>query len=136
MGSSSICKPLFFRLTFDTTTFLLFGEKLSSLDSNELADKESEFAQAFNIGQDFLSHRGRLGESYWLTDRVPEFRRACKTSQSLVDSAGKRALEAADERKQSGLRNDNKRYRYRVGSRARPVRLASQPATPSWPPQK
>jgi cytochrome P450 len=37
-------QPLFFRLTFDTTTFLLFGETSSSLNSSETAGKESEFA--------------------------------------------------------------------------------------------
>jgi hypothetical protein len=91
-------------------TPLLGREKLSSLNSNEIADKESEFAHAFNTAQDFLSHRGRLGEFYWLTDRVPAFRRACKTSHSFVDSATQRALKAADEPKQSRVREDKKRY--------------------------
>ena len=57
-------QPLFFRLTFDTTTFLLFGKTLSSLQSSDIAGKESEFAAAFNLGQDYLSHRGRLGDLY------------------------------------------------------------------------
>jgi len=51
-------QPLFFRLNFDTTTFLLFGKTLSSLQSSNIAGKESEFAAAFNLGQDYLSHRG------------------------------------------------------------------------------
>jgi len=49
---------LFFRLTFDTTTFLLFSKPLSSLESSNIAGKELEFAAAFNLGQDYLSHRG------------------------------------------------------------------------------
>jgi cytochrome P450 len=44
-------QPLFFRLTFDTTTFLLFGKTLSSLQSSDIAGQESEFAAAFNLGQ-------------------------------------------------------------------------------------
>ena len=88
-------QPLFFRLTFDTTTFLLFGETLSSLQSSEIAGQESEFAKAFNLGQEYLSHRGRLGELYWLAN-TPEFRRACKTSHRFVDQAIQRALDAAD----------------------------------------
>lgn len=88
-------QPLFFRLTFDTTTFLLFGETLSSLQSSEIAGQESEFAQAFNLGQGYLSHRGRLGPFYWIAN-TPEFRRACRTSHHFVDQAVQRALDAAD----------------------------------------
>ncbi|KAF1944967.1 cytochrome P450 52A11 [Clathrospora elynae] len=88
-------QPLFFRLTFDTTTFLLFGKTLSSLQSSDIAGQESEFSMAFNLGQDYLSHRGRLGEFYWLAN-TPEFRRACKTSHRFVDQAIQTALDDAD----------------------------------------
>jgi cytochrome P450 len=37
-------QPLFFRLTFDTTTYLLFGKTMSSLHSSEIAGQESEFS--------------------------------------------------------------------------------------------
>lgn len=88
-------QPLFFQLTFDTTTFLLFGETLSSLQSSEIAGQESEFGKAFNLSQNYLSHRGRLGEFYWLAN-TPAFRRACKTSHRFVDQAIQRALNAAE----------------------------------------
>ncbi|KAI4939601.1 uncharacterized protein J4E92_000887 [Alternaria infectoria] len=88
-------QPLFFRLTFDTTTFLLFGKTLSSLQSSDIAGQESEFAAAFNLGQDYLSHRGRLGELYWLAS-TPEFWQACKTSHRFVDDAIQRALDNAE----------------------------------------
>jgi cytochrome P450 len=88
-------QPLFFRLTFDTTTFLLFGETLSSLQRSEISGQESELARAFNLGQGYLSHRGRLSEFYWLAN-TPEFRRACKTSHHFVHQAVQRALDAAD----------------------------------------
>ncbi|EDU47079.1 cytochrome P450 52A11 [Pyrenophora tritici-repentis Pt-1C-BFP] len=91
-------QPLFFRLTFDTTTFLLFGKTLSSLQSSDIAGKESEFATAFNLGQDYLSHRGRLGDWYWLAN-TPEFWRACKTSHRFVDDAIQNALDDAEKPK-------------------------------------
>jgi cytochrome P450 len=87
-------QPLFFRLTFDTTTFLLFGKSMSTLSSTDAAGKESEFAAAFNIGQDHLAKRGRLGDFYWVLPRG-EFNEACKVCHSFVDSAVRDALEKA-----------------------------------------
>jgi cytochrome P450 len=87
-------QPLFFRLTFDTTTFLLFGETMSSLKDSDVAGQESEFAEAFNVSQEYLSHRGRLGQFYWLTN-TPTFRKSCRTSHRFVDQAVQRALDAA-----------------------------------------
>jgi cytochrome P450 len=101
-------QPLFFRLTFDTTTFLLFGETMSSLESDEIAGQESEFAKAFNVGQDYLSHRGRLGEFYWLAN-TPEFRRACRTSHRFVDQAVQRALDVADASKHKAKTGEEKK---------------------------
>jgi cytochrome P450 len=97
-------QPLFFRLTFDTTTFLLFGETMSSLKSSSIAGQESEFADAFNRGQDYLSHRGRLGAFYWLTN-TPGFRRACETTHAFVDAAVQQALETV-----TGQNKETKRY--------------------------
>lgn len=85
-------QPLFFRLTFDTTTFLLFGRSMSALASKEVAGQESEFANAFNVGQDYLAHRGRLGEFHWLMNDGT-FRRACKVCHIFIDNAVKQALE-------------------------------------------
>jgi cytochrome P450 len=95
-------QPLFFRLTFDTTTFVLFGETMSSLQDSEVAGQESEFAQAFNVSQEYLSHRGRLGPLYWLTN-TPSFRKSCTTSHRFVDQAIQRALDSAfQDREPSG----------------------------------
>ena len=101
-------QPLFFKLTFDTTTFLLFGETMSSLASSEIAGQESEFAKAFNIAQDYLSHRGRLGLFYWLAN-TPEFRKACKTSHAFVDAAVQRALDATEKSEDKTLES-SKQY--------------------------
>lgn len=98
-------QPLFFRLTFDTTTFLLFGETMSSLASNEIAGQESEFSKAFNLGQEYLSHRGRLGPFYWLAN-TPKFRKACKTSHSFVDAAVQRALDTAEKMEEQSTDSD------------------------------
>ncbi|CAN9124789.1 unnamed protein product [Alternaria alternata] len=101
-------QPLFFRLTFDTTTFLLFGKTLSSLQSSDIAGKESEFAAAFNLGQDYLSHRGRLGDLYWLAN-TPEFWRACKTSHRFVDDAIQDALDNADKSEPEKTEDEDKK---------------------------
>ncbi|KAL9109660.1 MAG: hypothetical protein Q9227_005698 [Pyrenula ochraceoflavens] len=98
-------QPLFFRLTFDTTTFLLFGESMSALRSQDIAGRESEFADAFNLGQDYLSHRGRCGDFYWMMN-PPAFRRACKTCHKFVDGAVREALERSDRTRKS----DNESY--------------------------
>lgn len=90
-------QPLFFRLTFDTTTYLLFGKSMSALSSDDVASQESEFANAFNLGQDYLAHRGRLGELYWLLNDK-KFRNACKTCHRFVDEAVRIALEDSKER--------------------------------------
>lgn len=100
-------QPLFFRLTFDTTTFLLFGRSMSSLASEEVAGQESEFADAFNVGQDYLAHFGRLGDFYWVAnDR--EFRKACDTCHKFVDNAVKKALE--DSKRQTTEMAERKHY--------------------------
>ncbi|KAF2006585.1 cytochrome P450 52A11 [Amniculicola lignicola CBS 123094] len=103
-------QPLFFRLTFDTTTFLLFGQTLSSLQSGEIAGQESSFSKAFNLGQEYLSHRGRLGELYWLAN-TPEFRRACKVSHQFVDQAIQRAL-YDDQTSREGISSGGSKTQY------------------------
>ena len=90
-------QPLFFRLTFDTTTFLLFGKTMSSLSAADVAGKESEFADAFNLSQDYLSHRGRLGDLYWLIN-TRRFRNACRTCHRFVDDAVRDAISQTRQR--------------------------------------
>jgi cytochrome P450 len=94
-------QPLFFRLTFDTTTFLLFGKSMSAMSSKEAAGQESAFADAFNVAQQYLSHRGRLGDLYWLMNDSA-FRNACRTCHRFVDNAVESALEGSGERDEAG----------------------------------
>jgi hypothetical protein len=88
-------QPLLFKPTFNTTTFVLFGETTSSLASNEIAGQESEFANAFNLRQNYLSHRGRLGPFYWIAN-TPGFRKACRISDTFVDAAAQKTLDAVE----------------------------------------
>ncbi|PWY82418.1 cytochrome P450 [Aspergillus eucalypticola CBS 122712] len=53
-------QPLFFRLTFETTLFLLIGNHLPSLQLEGITGQESDFANALNLGQEYLAKRGRL----------------------------------------------------------------------------
>jgi len=80
---------------------------MSSLQSTEVAGQESEFAKAFNLGQDYLSHRGRLGHFYWLMN-TSEFRKACRTTHDFVDKAVQNALDSAEERRSMAV--EEKRY--------------------------
>jgi cytochrome P450 len=89
--------PLFFRFTLDTTSYLLFGQRLGALDVQE-DDDVSSFAAAFDRGQDYLARRGLLGGLYWLIDG-PDFRRNCKLVHKHVDRLIKNAIR---ERKISG----------------------------------
>jgi cytochrome P450 len=93
-------QPLCFKLTFDTTMFLLFGDSVSANDWGQVAGQESKFSKAFNTAQEYLSHRGRLGPFYWLmTSR--RFRDACSTCHEFVDEAVAKALETPKHNKQS-----------------------------------
>ena len=91
-------QPLCFKLTFDTTMFLLFGDSVSAMDWDRVSGQESKFAEAFTTAQDYLSHRGRLGPFYWLLNDKT-FREACKTCHQFVDEAVAKALDASSEKK-------------------------------------
>lgn len=87
-------QPLFFRLTFQTTLFLLFGQHVSAMNTEAIPDRENEFAEAFNLGQEYLAQRGRLGKFYWLLSGQ-KFRKACSTCHEFVDDAVQKALDSA-----------------------------------------
>ncbi|KIW67453.1 hypothetical protein, variant [Phialophora macrospora] len=91
-------QPLFFQFTFDTTTFLLFGKSMNSLQSKSAEDtvgtREAEFADAFRVSQDYLFRRGRRGDLYWTVDNK-EFRKHCSTVHKFIDDAVEEALSIA-----------------------------------------
>ncbi|KAI8625465.1 cytochrome P450 [Xylariaceae sp. FL1651] len=86
-------QPLFFKLTFETTMFLLFGEHAYNL--KEVTEKESDFASAFNLAQDYLANRGRLGHLYWLFNDK-KFHDACKTCHEFIDETVAKALDTSE----------------------------------------
>ncbi|KAL8817202.1 MAG: hypothetical protein Q9223_003919 [Gallowayella weberi] len=90
-------QTLFFRFMFDTTTFLLFGKSMNSLQATLKGDEsqtmEARFSEAFRISQDFLFRRGRLGDLYWLIGGK-EFRRQCSVVHEYIDEAVQEALSA------------------------------------------
>jgi cytochrome P450 len=73
--------------------FLLFEKTTGSLESVNIEGQRSKFATAFNLYQDYLSRRGRLGGLYWLAN-TPEFRRVCKTCHRCIEQTITEALEA------------------------------------------
>ena len=89
-------QPLFFQFTFDTTTFLLFGKSMNSLQiasttPNAVNAREAEFSEAFRVSQDYLFRRGRLGDLYWLIGGK-EFRKSCSIVHRFIDDAVQEAL--------------------------------------------
>ncbi len=59
-------QPLFFKLTLDTTTALLFGQSVHSL-KEETDPKFSAFAESFDIAQGGLAKRFRLSMALLLS---------------------------------------------------------------------
>ena len=88
-------QPLLFRLTYNTTIFLLFGQTALSLQSSKVQGRQPEFADAFTIGQEYLSYRSRVGNLFWIFN-TPEFSKACQTTRSFVDALVQEALDRAD----------------------------------------
>lgn len=90
-------QPLFFQFTFDTTTFLLFGTSMNSLEAtststqNAAGSREAEFSEAFRISQDYLFRRGRLADLYWLIGGK-EFRKQCSIVHRFIDEAVQKVL--------------------------------------------
>ncbi|KAI4148023.1 MAG: hypothetical protein L6R39_002922 [Caloplaca ligustica] len=89
-GSPIDLQPLFFRFTLDTTTALLFGQSVYSLKSDASSD-EKEFAEAFNLAQEYLMKRYRLLDLYFLIGGR-KFVNACKKVHKFVDGIVARGL--------------------------------------------
>lgn len=76
-------QPLFFNLTLDTTTELLFGK---SVDSLKEADnlRGAKFANEFDVAQNYVIQRFRLLDLYWLIGGR-KFQRSCASVHEFVD---------------------------------------------------
>lgn len=77
-------QSLFFRLTLDTTTEYLFGRSIDSLGENQ-GSKGSNFAEDFEIAQNYVVQRFRLLDLYWLIGGE-RFRNACDSVHRFMDS--------------------------------------------------
>ena len=103
-------QPLFYRLSLDTTLFLLFGNSLSSSQNERIVGQHTEFAESFHIAQTYLSHRGRLGAYYWLAN-PPKFWHACRITHDFIDQ-GRRGANGEVDQSQSGTSlQDEKKHR-------------------------
>lgn len=87
-------QPLFFRFTLDTTSAFLFGESTYSLKSKS-SIAGTQFANDFDIAQDYVVKRFRLLDLYWLIGGS-RFRRACKSVHDFVDEIIKRRHDNLD----------------------------------------
>lgn len=76
-------QPLFFGLTLDTTTDLIFGASVKSLREVGLS-RGNEFAEQFNIAQNYVVQRFRLLDFYWLIGGQ-KFKRSCAAVHKFVD---------------------------------------------------
>ena len=90
-------QPLFFALTLDTTTALLFGDSIYSLRANQDQDaKNREFAESFNIAQEGLAKRFRLAPFHFFYNPA-SFRKACRNVHRFVeDYIKERGIEKKD----------------------------------------
>jgi len=78
-------QPLFFKLTLDTATALLFGRSVYSLRANIDQDAGNRlFAESFTIAQEGLAKRFRIAPWHFLYS-PREFRQACSTVHRFVE---------------------------------------------------
>lgn len=78
-------QPLFFNLTLDVATELLFGKSVYSLRAEiDQAEENREFAASFNIAQEGLAKRFRLAPFHFVYN-PPEFRKACRNVHQFVE---------------------------------------------------
>ncbi|KAK0715423.1 cytochrome P450 [Lasiosphaeris hirsuta] len=78
-------QPLFFKLTLDIATDLLFGRSVYSLraDIDQAADSR-EFAESFNLAQEGLAKRFRIAPFHFMYS-PSAFRKACRNVHHFVE---------------------------------------------------
>lgn len=106
-GSTIDLQELFFRLTIDTATELLFGESINSLASDSSEDSNSEFALAFNRSQEAVAQSARSLGFTALFPR-PQLKKDVKYVHDFVGRYVDRCLES--QKTQDVEKNDEDRY--------------------------
>lgn len=78
-------QSLFFKLTLDVSTALLFGRSVNSLLANcDQAKENKKFDKSFDLAQEGLAKRFRLAPFHFLYN-PSSFRQACREVHSFVD---------------------------------------------------
>lgn len=78
-------QPLFFNLTMDVITELLFGRSVYTLRAQiDQAEENKVFAESFHVAQEGLAKRFRLAPFHFLYN-PRSFREACKTVHEYVE---------------------------------------------------
>jgi cytochrome P450 len=78
-------QPLFFNLTLDVATELLFGRSVYSLRAGvDQAAENREFAESFNVAQEGLAKRFRLAPFHAVYNPAA-FRQACRNVHRFVE---------------------------------------------------
>lgn len=78
-------QPLFFDMTLDTATALLFGRSVYSLRAGIDQHEENRlFAESFDIAQEGLAKRFRIAPWHFLYN-PPSFRKACANVHRFVE---------------------------------------------------
>ncbi|KAF7114046.1 hypothetical protein CNMCM5793_007026 [Aspergillus hiratsukae] len=85
LGGVVDLQPLFFNLTLDIATALLFGRSVYSLKAGIDQDADNRlFAESFNIAQEGLAKRFRIAPWHFFYN-PPEFRKACANVHGFVE---------------------------------------------------
>lgn len=78
-------QPLFFSLTLDTTTALLFGKSVYSLRADiDQAVENRVFSESFNLAQEGLAKRFRIAPLHFLYN-PSDFKQACQNVHRFVE---------------------------------------------------
>lgn len=97
-GGTVDLQPEFFRFTLATTTALIFGEPVGSINSE---DDEGTFGENFDYASLISARRIRLADLYWLYT-PKKFSEACKVVKRYAHHFVKQALKERQERDKSG----------------------------------
>ena len=89
-GQSLDLQPLFFRFSLDTASAFLFGDSTYSLRANQ-SGEDIQFAESFDIAQDYVVQRYRYLDLYWLIGGR-RFREACASVHHFVENIIDRRL--------------------------------------------
>lgn len=80
-------QPFFFRFTLATTTALIFGQPVGSLEG----DVDGDFALSFDYASMICAFRLRLADLYWAYT-PSRYKKACKTVKEHVDELVKQVI--------------------------------------------